>query len=422
MWRVLSYEPGLSGAVLRVEQPPLPDVGFIFEAIKAEGDAALRRFTAEWDAVEIRGDFQVAVPPPAEISLPSELKAAIERAYWNIHAFHRHQRPQPYEVETRPGVRCGVRYVPLQKVGLYVPGGSAPLFSTVLMLGVPAQIAEVPEISLCTPPQRDGTVHPAILYAAALCGIQHIWRCGGAQAIAAMALGTESLPRVDKIFGPGNRYVEAAKLEAARRGVAIDMPAGPSEVVVIADASAPAIWVAWDLLAQAEHGPDSLVGLITTSPPLIEAVQAHLQEALATHPRAPYIKETLRHSWALRVPSLETALALANEIAPEHLILALSDAEKWLPAVKTAGSVFLGPWTPESAGDYASGTNHVLPTRGFARSYGSLTVGAFMRSLTYQVLSAEGVRGLASTVITMAEAEGLPAHAKAMALRYEALS
>ncbi len=422
MWRVLAYEPGFSGATLRAQQPPLPDVGFIFEAIRAEGDAALRRFTAEWDAVEIVGDFRVPVPPSAEISLPFELKAAIERAYWNIHAFHRHQRPQPYEVETIPGVRCGVRYVPLEKVGLYVPGGAAPLFSTVLMLGVPAQIAQVPEVYLCTPPGRDGLVHPAILYAAALCGIRHIWRCGGAQAIAAMALGTESLPRVDKIFGPGNRYVEAAKLAAARQGVAIDMPAGPSEVVVIADASAHALWVAWDLLAQAEHGPDSLVGLITISPLLIEAVQAHFEEALAIHPRAPYIQETLRHSWALSVPSLEAAFALANEIAPEHLILALSDAEKWLPAVKTAGSVFLGPWTPESAGDYASGTNHVLPTRGFARSYASLTVGAFMRSMTYQVLSAEGVRGLAPTVITMAEAEGLPAHAKAMALRYEALS
>ncbi len=422
MWRVLAYEPGFSGATLRAQQPPLPDVGFIFEAIRAEGDVALRRFTAEWDGVEIVGDFRVAVPPPGEISLPFELKAAIERAYWNIHAFHRHQRPQSYEVETMPGVRCGVRYVPLEKVGLYVPGGSAPLFSTVLMLGVPAQIAQVPEVYLCTPPGRDGLVHPAILYAAALCGIRHIWRCGGAQAIAAMALGTESLPRVDKIFGPGNRYVEAAKLAAARQGVAIDMPAGPSEVVVIADASARPLWVAWDLLAQAEHGPDSLVGLITTSPPLIEAVQAHLWEALAAHPRAPYIEETLRHSWALSVPSLEVAFALANEIAPEHLILALSDAEKWLPAVKTAGSVFLGPWTPESAGDYASGTNHVLPTRGFARSYASLTVGAFMRSMTYQVLSAEGVRGLAPTVITMAEAEGLPAHARAMALRYEALS
>jgi histidinol dehydrogenase len=422
MWRVFAYEPGFSGATLRAQQPPLPEVGFIFEAIKAEGDAALRRFTAEWDGVEIEGDFRVAVPPPAEIPLPSAHKAAIERAYRNIHAFHQHQKPRPYEVETMPGVRCGVRYVPLERVGLYVPGGSAPLFSTVLMLGVPAAIAEVPEVYLCTPPARDGSVHPAILYAAALCGVRHIWRCGGAQAIAAMALGTESLPRMDKIFGPGNRYVEAAKLEAARRGVAIDMPAGPSEVVVIADASARPLWVAWDLLAQAEHGPDSLVGLITTSPPLIEAVQTHLREALAAHPRASYIAETLRHSWALTVPSLETALALANEIAPEHLILALSDAEKWLPAVKTAGSVFLGHWTPESAGDYASGTNHVLPTRGFARSYASLTVGAFLRSLTYQSLSEDGVRGLASTVITMAEAEGLPAHAKAMTLRYEALS
>jgi histidinol dehydrogenase len=237
-----------------------------------------------------------------------------------------------------------------------------------------------------------------------------------------MALGTQSLPPVNKIFGPGNRYVEAAKLEAARRGIAIDMPAGPSEVVILADETSPAEWVAWDLLAQAEHGPDSLVGLITTHPPLISAVWEKISSSLATHPRASYIQQTLQHSWALLVPSLKDALTIANAIAPEHLILSLKDAETWLPEVQTAGSVFLGHWTPESAGDYASGTNHVLPTRGFARSFGSLTVSAFMRSFTYQILSQTGIRTLAPTVITLAEAEGLPAHAKAIAVRYEALS
>ncbi len=422
MWQVYSYEAGFAIERLRERQPPLPEVGFVFEAVASEGDAALRRFTAEWDGVKIEGDLSIAVPPPSQIALPSSLARAIETAYQNIYAFHLAQQPMPFEVETMPGVRCGIRYIPLSRVGLYVPGGSAPLFSTVLMLGVPAQIAQVPGVYLCTPPQKDGSIHLAILYAAALCGLDRVWRCGGAQAIAAMTMGTESLPRMDKIFGPGNRYVEAAKLEAARRGVAIDMPAGPSEVVVVADETAPADWVAWDLLAQAEHGPDSLVGLITTHPPLIDAVWQKLSQALRLHPRAPYIQETLRHSWAVTTPSLQEALTIANAVAPEHLILAIQHAEKWLPDVQTAGSVFLGMWTPESAGDYASGTNHVLPTRGFARSYGSLTVSAFMRSLTYQVLSEEGVRALAPTVMVMAESEGLFAHAQAMALRYEAVS
>jgi histidinol dehydrogenase len=422
MWQVYRYEPGFPVEKLRAQQPPLPEVGLIFEAVAAEGDAALRRFTAQWDGAHIEGELSVPIPPLSQIPIAPSLAAAIETAYENIRAFHLLQKPVPYEVETMGGVRCGLRYVPLQRVGLYVPGGSAPLFSTVLMLGVPAQIAEVPEVYLCTPPQRDGSIHPAILYAAGLCGLERVWRCGGAQAIAAMALGTQSLPPVNKIFGPGNRYVEAAKLEAARRGIAIDMPAGPSEVVILADETSPAEWVAWDLLAQAEHGPDSLVGLITTHPPLISAVWEKISSSLATHPRASYIQQTLQHSWALLVPSLKDALTIANAIAPEHLILSLKDAETWLPEVQTAGSVFLGHWTPESAGDYASGTNHVLPTRGFARSFGSLTVSAFMRSFTYQVLSQTGIRTLAPTVITLAEAEGLPAHAKAIAVRYEALS
>jgi histidinol dehydrogenase len=287
MWQVYRYEPGFPVEKLRAQQPPLPEVGFIFEAVAAEGDAAVRRFTAQWDGVPIEGELSVPIPPLSQIPIAPSLAAAIETAYENIRAFHLLQKPVPYEVETMGGVRCGLRYVPLQRVGLYVPGGSAPLFSTVLMLGVPAQIAEVPEVYLCTPPQKDGSIHPAILYAAGLCGLERVWRCGGAQAIAAMVLGTQSLPPVNKIFGPGNRYVEAAKLEAARRGIAIDMPAGPSEVVILADETSPAEWVAWDLLAQAEHGPDSLVGLITTHPPLISAVWEKISSSLATHPAPP---------------------------------------------------------------------------------------------------------------------------------------
>ncbi len=422
MWQTHQWTPDFRSEKLRAQQPPLPDVHFIFTAVENEGEAALRRFTQMWDGVTLSGSIAMPIPLKETLPVAPALAQAIEIAYANLRAFHEPQRPKPIQVETMPGVRCGLRYVPLNRVGLYVPGGTAPLFSTVLMLGVPAQIAQVPEIYLCTPPQSDGTVAPAVLYTAALCGIKAVWRVGGAQAIAALAIGTESLPKVDKIVGPGNRYVEAAKLEAARRGIAIDMPAGPSEVIVIADSTARPEWVAWDLLAQAEHGPDSLVGLITTHPPLIEAVHAHLTAALSHHPRASFISQTLRHSWALIVPTLTEALAVANEIASEHLLLAVENPHAHLPAIHTAGSVFLGPWTPESAGDYASGTNHVLPTRGFARSYGSLTVSTFMRSFTYQELTPEGIQALAPTVLTLAEAEGLPAHAEAMRLRHAALS
>jgi len=419
-WRRYTWSPGFAYAQLRAQQPPLPNVRPVFDRVEREGDEALYAFTREWDGVELPS---LQVPPEAiaKASVEPTLAQAIEQAYQNLYVFHLAQRPSEIVCETQPGVVCGLRYVPYERVGLYVPGGTAPLFSTVLMLGVPAQVARVPSVALATPPGPEGEVHPAILYAARLCGIYEVYRVGGAQAIAAFGLGTPTIPPVCKVYGPGNRYVQAAKLELVRRGLAIDMPAGPSEVVVIADSTAPPRWIAADLLAQAEHGPDSLVGLITPEEALIACVEEEITTLLRSHPRRAFIEATLGHSWALRVPNLETALEAVNAIAPEHLILACEAPFSWLDQVRTAGSVFLGSWTPESAGDYASGTNHVLPTGGAARSYGSLTVMSFLRTLTYQQLAQEGVRSIAPTVMTMAQAEGLPAHAYAMELRYAAL-
>lgn len=415
-WQVYKWAPGFSAALLRRAQPSLPDVSEVFSLVERQGDEALYALTEKWDGVQL-GSLQVPVEEIRHAQVEASLARAMEQAYANLYAFHLRQKPKEIVVETQPGVLCGLRYVPLERVGLYVPGGTAPLFSTVLMLGIPAQIAGVSLVVLMTPPGPGGKVHPAILYAARLCGIETIYTVGGAQAIAALAVGTPSIPRVDKIFGPGNRYVQAAKLEAARRGIAIDMPAGPSEVVVIADETAPPRWVAADLLAQAEHGPDSLVGLLYTPTYPREAVEEAMHALLQDHPRRSFIEATLAHSWAVEVPDLPTALAVANEVAPEHLILACAEPEQWLAYVRRAGSVFLGIHTPESAGDYASGTNHVLPTGGTARSYGSLTVLSFLRSFTYQQLRPEGVRMLGPVVEALAEAEGLPSHAEAIRLR-----
>ncbi|GIV23629.1 MAG: histidinol dehydrogenase [Bacteroidia bacterium] len=415
-WQVYKWAPGFSPALLRGAQPSLPDVSEVFSLVESQGDEALYALTEKWDGVKL-GSLQVPAEGIRHAQVEASLARAMEQAYANLYAFHLRQKPKEIVVETQPGVLCGLRYVPLERVGLYVPGGTAPLFSTVLMLGVPAQISGVPSVVLVTPPGPQGKVHPAVLYAARLCGIETVYTVGGAQAIAALAVGTPSIPRVDKIFGPGNRYVQAAKLEAARRGVAIDMPAGPSEVVVIADETAPPRWVAADLLAQAEHGPDSLVGLLYTSAYPREAVEKEMESLLQGHPRRSFVEATLVHSWAVEVPDLPTALAVANEVAPEHLILACAEPERWLTYVRRAGSVFLGIHTPESAGDYASGTNHVLPTGGTARSYGGLTVLSFLRSFTYQQLRPEGVRTLGPLVEALAEAEGLPSHAEAMRLR-----
>jgi histidinol dehydrogenase len=307
--------------------------------------------------------------------------------------------------------------VPIGKVGLYIPGGTAPLFSTVLMLGVPAQIAGCQEVVLCTPTQRDHKIHPAVLFAANLCGIQQIFKTGGAQAIGAMAYGTETIPRVWKIFGPGNTWVTAAKTLVSLDGVAIDMPAGPSEVCVVADASANPEFVAADLLSQAEHGADSQVLLLSDDEAMIQAVAAALDRQLALLPRHEFARQSLENSHAILVKNLGEALAWANAYAPEHLILAVSNPEQWAAQVQDAGSVFLGHYTPESAGDYASGTNHTLPTSGYARASAGISLDSFLKKITFQQISAEGLAGLGDTITTMAKAEGLEAHARAVDVR-----
>jgi histidinol dehydrogenase len=390
----------------------------ILEAVKKEGDSALLKFTQMFDGVSFQ---QIQVPEDscqqAERQLPSSLKKAICQAYQNIKTFHAGQKMEEAPVETSPGVTCWRKSVPVEKIGLYIPGGSAPLFSTVLMLGVPAQLAGCQEVVLCTPPDKNGNVHPAILFSAQLCGINQIFAVGGAQAIAAMAYGTESIPAVWKIFGPGNTWVTAAKQLVSLDGVAIDLPAGPSEVCVVADASARPAFVAADLLSQAEHGPDSQVVLITDQAKLIEKVQDELEDQLKTLPRSFMAEKALQNSRAIQVPNLDIAMDWANAYAPEHLILALSEPEKWAAKVVNAGSVFLGHFTPESAGDYASGTNHALPTNGYARGYSGVSLDSFMKKITFQQITPGGISRLGPIVQTLAEAEGLDAHAKAVSVR-----
>ncbi|MEN3040343.1 MAG: histidinol dehydrogenase [Bacteroidia bacterium] len=419
-WRHYRWAPGFPAEELRAAQPPLPSVEAIFQLVEEKGDAALYELTQQYDGVQL-STLRIPEEEIQKAQVPPALAEAIQTAYENIWSFHLRQRPQEIVVETQKGVLCGLRYVPLQRVGLYIPGGTAPLISTVLMLSIPAKVAGVPQIALATPPTSNGRVPEALLYAAKVCEVSEVYCVGGAQAIAAFAIGTPSIPSVHKIAGPGNRFVQAAKLEAARRGVAIDMPAGPSEVIVLADDSASPEWVAADLLAQAEHGSDSLVGLITTHEPLVPAVEAAIASQLSRNPRRPFIEDTLSRSWTLTVPDLLTGIEVINAIAPEHLILACEQAETYLSYLYHVGSVFLGHLTPESAGDYASGTNHVLPTGGMARSFGSLTVLSFMRSFTYQQLTPEGIKILTPAVLRLAEAEGLPAHAEAMRLRYAAI-
>lgn len=413
----------------RAEQAAAPEVEARVQAIFAEvrqhGDQALRRYAAELDGVPDLTELRVSA---AEIAagaaqVPAELQAAIRQARANIEAFHRSQRHEEPAVETMPGVRCWRRSLPVPRVGLYIPGGTAPLFSTLLMLGVPARLAGCPDIVLCTPPGRGtGQVHPAILFGAQELGLTTIIKAGGAQAVAALTYGTASVPAVDKIFGPGNRYVTAAKQLAAQRGVAIDMPAGPSEVLVIADATANPAFVAADLLSQAEHGPDSQVILLTDASDLLPQILAEVEHQVARLPRQDVARRALAESRAILLPDAATMLAFSNQYAPEHLILAVADPEALAAGVTNAGSVFLGHLTPEAVGDYASGTNHTLPTSGFARAYSGVSLDSFVKKVTFQRLSETGVRSLAATVETMAEAEGLRAHAQAVALRRESLT
>ncbi|HUY84898.1 MAG TPA: histidinol dehydrogenase [Candidatus Dormibacteraeota bacterium] len=392
----------------------------IFEVVKAEGDGALLDYTRRFDgvAVDSIAVSQVQLAKWAA-KTPKNLKAAINQAYANITKFHAAQKDAllPIIVETQPGVRCWREPRPIERVGLYIPGGSAPLLSTVLMLGVPAQLAGCREIVLCTPPGSDGSISTAICYAAGLVGATKVMRIGGSQAIAAMTCGTLSVPEVDKIFGPGNQYVTAAKLYAGRLGVAIDMPAGPSELMVVADTSARADFVAADLLSQAEHGPDSQVVLVTTDNSLAKDVEKALVSQLSALPRRKIAEQALSNSFCVIFANMSQALAFANEYAPEHLILSVNKPRKAAKQVQNAGSVFLGNYSPESAGDYASGTNHTLPTNGWTRSYGGLSLKSFYKYVTFQSITKSGARRLAPTVMAMAQAEGLEAHKRAMEIR-----
>ena len=399
------------------------DVTAIIDSVRRDGDAALGELTERLDRVRL-ADFRVSAAEiesaTATMSTASMAAiAAIDLAISNVRRFHERQAPQPVTVETMPGVVCERVSHPIDAVGLYVPAGTAPLPSTAIMLAVPAAVAGCPTRILCTPPRPDGLADPAVLVAASRAGVSEIYKIGGAQAIAAMAYGTESVPRVDKIFGPGNAWVTCAKslVSADANGAAIDMPAGPSEVLVIADAAASPEFVAADLLSQAEHGEDSQVVLITTSAALAEAVNVELESQLRELGRADIARGALANSRAILVDTLDTAIAVSNRYAPEHLILQFDSAREALAKIRNAGSVFVGAWTPESVGDYCSGTNHVLPTYGFARNYSSLGVDQFLRQMTVQELTRDGLAGLGDAVITLAGLEGLDAHAAAVRRR-----
>ena len=390
----------------------------IVEKVRAKGDKAVAKFTAKFDEVELESIEVTEEEIREGIDLvPEDLRTAIRQAASNIETFHRFQLQQTEWVVTMPGIMCSRKMVPIEKVGLYIPGGTAPLFSTILMLGIPARIAGCKEVILCTPPGAGGEMHPAILFAADLVGIKKIYKVGGVQAIAAMAFGTETIPRVYKIFGPGNQYVTQAKQLIQEMGVAIDMPAGPSEICVLADESAEPAFVASDLLSQAEHGADSQAVLITTSERVFQACLIELKNLLKELPRKEIAERSLDNGYMVLVKNLEEGIKLVNEYAPEHLIIACEDCDKIADKIVNAGSIFLGNYSPESVGDYASGTNHTLPTNGFAKMYSGLSVDSFVKKITYQKLSKEGLNNIAGTVITMAEAEGLQAHAQAVRVR-----
>ncbi|PSK94672.1 histidinol dehydrogenase [Taibaiella chishuiensis] len=411
-------------------QRPEPDqeqltarVDEIMQQVRRAGDAAVLRYTREFDSPGLNSLMVSDQETEQAIAtLDNGLKAAIDLAINNIRTFHEAQREPELRLETMPGVQCSRRSVPLQNVGLYIPGGTAPLFSTLMMLGIPAVLAGCRNITVCTPAAKDGTVHPAILYVASRIGIGKVFKAGGVQAIAAMTYGTATIPRADKIFGPGNRYVTCAKMRAQQQGTAIDMPAGPSEVAVLADASCVPAFVAADLLSQAEHGADSQVVLVSDSGEVIAAILDCLELQLKTLPRKTIAGDALKSSKAILVANLEEGMAVMNAYAPEHLILACSEARRLASMVVNAGSVFIGNYAPESAGDYASGTNHTLPTNGYARSYSGVSLDSFVRKITFQELSPEGLQQIGTAVRTLARAEGLEAHARAIDIRLRAIN
>jgi histidinol dehydrogenase len=396
----------------------------VLDQVRKGGDRTVLRYTHFFDWVSLessrvpRQEFQ-----EARDSLPEDLRKAIERSASNIERFHKANAPSDGEpVETSPGVRCWERRLPIDRVGLYIPGGSAPLFSTALMLGVPATLAECPEIAVCTPPDANGKANPTVLATLDILGIEKVFKIGGAQAVGALAYGTEEVPRVDKIFGPGNSFVTLAKQLVQKEGVAIDLPAGPSELMVVADDSADPRYIAADLLSQAEHGADSQVLLISDSKALLEKVRSEMEERVEELPRRDVAKAALDHSRGIRTQHMGAAIELANRYAPEHLLIDAEDEEKLAGQVRNAGSVFLGAYSPEAAGDYASGTNHTLPTNGHARAYSGVSVESFCKRISFQRLSAKGIQGLGPTIVRQAEAEGLDAHKNAVQVRLDDLS
>lgn len=415
-WKEILQRPAIETGAL------FGTVSKVLDDVRLNGDEALRRYELEFDHVSLEklnvedGEFYEAVN-----YIPEDLKKAIDVAYSNIHKFHSAQRFEEIKVETSPGVTCIQRSVPISKVGLYIPGGTAPLFSTVLMLAIPAKIAGCSEIMLCSPPDRNGKINPYILYAARIAGVTNAYKVGGAQAVAAMAYGTESVPKVDKIFGPGNQYVVAAKQLVSLSDVAIDMPAGPSEVEVLADESSNPSFVAADLLSQAEHGADSQVLLVSTDRNMIDKVVVELEKQLEELPRKEIAAKSISHSQAIYVDNMETAISITNEYAPEHLILSVRNYNDIASKITNAGSVFLGQYACESAGDYASGTNHTLPTKAYAKAYSGLCLDSFMRKMTLQELTPQGIKSIGHAVELMAGAEGLDAHKNAMNLRLNSI-
>ena len=418
-WASLALRPALDVTTL------FDTVRTVLDEVRKGGDAAVIRYEEKFDKIDPATfkRLQVSEQELAEAKelVPEELKQAIRQAKNNIEIFHASQRFTGKKVETTPGVTCWQKAVAIEKVGLYIPGGTAPLFSTVLMLAVPARIAGCKEIVLCTPPGKDGKVHPAILFAAETAGVSKIFKAGGIQAIAAMAYGTESVPKVYKIFGPGNQYVTAAKQLVSLRDVAIDMPAGPSEVEVLADETANPSFVAADLLSQAEHGADSQAILVTTSPALQQAVKEEVERQLALLPRKEIAEKSLANSKLIVVRNMDEAIELTNSYAPEHLIIETADYMSVAERVVNAGSVFLGSLTPESAGDYASGTNHTLPTNGYAKAYSGVSLDSFIRKITFQEIKPEGIRIIGPAIEEMAASEHLDAHKNAVTVRLDKL-
>ncbi|OHX65759.1 histidinol dehydrogenase [Flammeovirga pacifica] len=415
-WNDLLQRPAMR--IEEIEKQVTP----ILKTVQKDGDSALRAFSRQFDGAEVDSITVSEKEFEEAISLvDDELKASIDIAIENVSKFHASQKTETLEVETMEGINCWRKSVPIQKVGLYIPGGSAPLFSTVIMIGAPAIIAGCQEVCLCTPPNKEGNIHPAILYTAQKIGLKNVYKVGGAQAIAAMTFGTETIPSVSKIFGPGNQYVTAAKQLATKEGVAIDMPAGPSEVLVWADATAHPEFIAADLLSQAEHGADSQVILVSSSMDTIEKSMVEVEKQLRVLPRKDIAAKALSHSRSFYIEDENVALDLVNEYAAEHLILSLDNAEEVSEKIINAGSVFVGHLTPESAGDYASGTNHTLPTYGYAKNYSGVSLDSYYRKITFQKINKKGLTALGPHVERMAEAEELQAHKNAVTVRLNSL-